>query len=102
MKSGAIIVDLAAESGGNCELTRADQEVVHGDVLILGPTDLAAGTPIHASQMYSRNIEALVLHIVQDGELKLDAEDEIVRDCLVTDNGSIVHPRVSATLTEER
>lgn len=102
MKSGAIIVDLAAEGGGNCELTRADEEVVHGNVLILGPTDLAAGTPIHASQMYSRNIEALVNHIVRDGELQLDAEDEIVRDCLVTDAGSIVHPRVSATVTEER
>jgi H+-translocating NAD(P) transhydrogenase subunit alpha len=102
MRSGAIIVDLAAETGGNCELTRADEDVLHGNVLILGPTDLAAGTPIHASQMYSRNIEALVHHIVRDGALELDAEDEIIRDCLITDGGSIVHPRVSATVTEER
>jgi H+-translocating NAD(P) transhydrogenase subunit alpha len=102
MKSGAIIVDLAAESGGNCELARADEEVQLGNVLILGPTDLAAGTPIHASQMYSRNVEALVLHIVSDGALNLDTSDEIVRECLVTDAGSIVHPRVSAAIPQER
>ncbi|HSJ08603.1 MAG TPA: Re/Si-specific NAD(P)(+) transhydrogenase subunit alpha [Longimicrobiales bacterium] len=101
MKHGAIIVDLAAESGGNCELTRVDEEVRQGGVLILGPSDLAAATPIHASQMYSRNIEALVQHIMKDGALSLDREDEIVRDCLITDGGHVVHPRVR-TLTEAR
>ena len=102
MRQGAIIVDLAAESGGNCELTQPDQEVRHGGVTILGPTDLAAGTPIHASQMYSRNVEALVQHIVKEGALALDTGDEIVRECLVTDGGAIVHPRVNATVTQER
>jgi hypothetical protein len=87
MKNGAIIVDLASESGGNCELTQHTQEVTHGSVSIIGPNDLAAGTPIHASMMYSRNIEALVQHIVKDGALQLDREDEIVRDCLVTHDG---------------
>ncbi|MEX0907021.1 MAG: Re/Si-specific NAD(P)(+) transhydrogenase subunit alpha [Gemmatimonadota bacterium] len=101
MKSGAIIVDLAAESGGNCELTRPDEDVRHGRALILGPSDIAAGMPIHASQMYSRNIEALVQHIVRDGVLQLDTEDEIVRECLVTDAGSIVHPRVIAAVAGE-
>jgi H+-translocating NAD(P) transhydrogenase subunit alpha len=72
MKSGAIIVDLAAESGGNCELTRRTRRSARR-VLILGPTDLAAGMPIHASQMYSRNIEALVQHIVKDGALSSTA-----------------------------
>lgn len=102
MKAGAVIVDLAAESGGNCELTRPDEDVRHGRVSILGPTDLAAGTPIHASQMYSRNVEALILHIAKDGVLNLDREDEIVRECLITDGGEIVHPRVSATVRQER
>jgi H+-translocating NAD(P) transhydrogenase subunit alpha len=101
MKPGAVIVDLAAESGGNCELTRPDEEVRHGRVRVLGPTDLAGGTAIHASQMYSRNVEALVQHITKDGALHLDPEDEIVRDCLVTNEGRIVHPRVSATATME-
>jgi len=94
MKPGAIVVDLAAETGGNCEVTRADEEVRRGAVLLVGPTDLAAATPIHASQMYSRNIEALVQHIMKDGALALDPTDEIVRECLVTDGGEIVHPRV--------
>ncbi|HSK21110.1 MAG TPA: Re/Si-specific NAD(P)(+) transhydrogenase subunit alpha [Longimicrobiales bacterium] len=102
MKAGSVIVDLAAESGGNCELTRPDEEVRHGRALILGPTDLAGGTQIHASQMYSRNVEALVQHITKDGALNIDREDEIVRECLVTDAGQIVHPRVSATVQQER
>ena len=102
MKAGSVIVDLAAESGGNCELTRPDEEVRHGRALILGPTDLAGGTQIHASQMYSRNVEALVQHITKDGALNIDREDEIVRECLITDAGQIVHPRVSATVQQER
>jgi H+-translocating NAD(P) transhydrogenase subunit alpha len=102
MRSGAIIVDLAAESGGNCPLTRPDEEVFHGAVLILGPTDLAAGMPIHASQMYSRNVEALALHIVKDGELQIDTGDEIIRECLITADGEVVHPRLSATVLQER
>jgi NAD(P) transhydrogenase subunit alpha len=102
MKPGAVIVDLAADSGGNCELTRPDEEVRHGRVRVLGPTDLAGGTAIHASAMYSRNVEALIGHIVKDGALQLDAADEIVSECLVTDGGRIVHPRVSATTSQER
>jgi H+-translocating NAD(P) transhydrogenase subunit alpha len=102
MKPGAVIVDLAAESGGNCPLTRPDEDVRHGNALIMGPTDLAAGMPMHASQMYSRNVEALVQHIMKDGALVIDASDEIVRDCLVTSGGEIVHPRVSATVLQER
>jgi H+-translocating NAD(P) transhydrogenase subunit alpha len=77
-------------------LTRLDEDVKHGSVTIMGPNDLAAGTPIHASMMYSRNIEALVRHIFKDGALKLDRDDEIVRDCLVTHDGQVVHPRLTA------
>jgi NAD(P) transhydrogenase subunit alpha len=102
MRAGAIFVDLAAESGGNCEFTRADQEIVHGNALIFGPTDLAANTPIHASQMYSRNLEALIQHINKDGAVNIDREDEITRECLVTAGGEVVHPRVSATIPQER
>jgi NAD(P) transhydrogenase subunit alpha len=101
MKEGAIIVDLAAETGGNCTLTRADEEVRHGHAVILGPTDLAAGMPIHASQMYSRNVEALIQHISANGALNVDREDEIVRECLVTDGGHIVHQRVNALVPQE-
>jgi NAD(P) transhydrogenase subunit alpha len=101
MKPGAVIVDLAADSGGNCELTRPDEEIRHGRVLVLGPTDLAAGTPIHASQMYSRNVEALVGHISKDGALQLDRDDEIVRECLITDAGRVVHPRLAPTSSQE-
>jgi H+-translocating NAD(P) transhydrogenase subunit alpha len=102
MKSGAVIVDLAAESGGNCPLTRPDEDVRHGNALIMGPTDLPAGMPMHASQMYSRNVEALVQHIMKDGALHVDAADEIISECLVTSGGEIVHPRVSATVLQER
>jgi H+-translocating NAD(P) transhydrogenase subunit alpha len=102
MKPGAIIVDLAAESGGNCTVTRLDEEVQHGNALVLGPPDLAAGMPGHASQMYSRNIEALVLHLWKDGALLIDAADEIVKECLVTHGGEVVHPRVNASLMQER
>jgi H+-translocating NAD(P) transhydrogenase subunit alpha len=101
MRAGAIIVDLAAETGGNCELSRPDEEVRHGPVTILGPTDLPAGMPNHASQMYSRNVEALIQHVVRDGALVLDATDEIIRDCLVTADGEVVHPRVAATIPQE-
>ncbi|HSJ24448.1 MAG TPA: Re/Si-specific NAD(P)(+) transhydrogenase subunit alpha [Longimicrobiales bacterium] len=101
MKPGAIIVDLAAESGGNCTLTRVDEDVSRGGALILGPSDLAAGMPGHASQMYSRNVEALVQHLWQDGELRIDADDEIVKECLVTAGGEVVHPRVSASILQE-
>jgi H+-translocating NAD(P) transhydrogenase subunit alpha len=101
MKPGAIVMDLAAESGGNCTLTRLDEEVRHGHALILGPADLAAGMPGHASQMYSRNVEALVQHLWQDGEIRIDPADEIVKECLVTAGGDIVHPRVSASSLQE-
>jgi NAD(P) transhydrogenase subunit alpha len=84
MRPGSVIVDLAAEMGGNCELTQPGADVVRHGVTILGPVNLAASLPVHASQMYSRNISALVTHLVKDQALHLDFEDEITRDtCLV-------------------
>jgi NAD(P) transhydrogenase subunit alpha len=91
MRPGSVIVDLAAEAGGNCELTEPGREVVHGGVTIIGLTDAASAVAHHASQMYSRNISTLLLHLVRDGALRLDLEDEITRACCVTHGGEIVH-----------
>ncbi len=83
MKPGALIVDLAAESGGNCELTRPGERVEHGGVVILGPLNLPAGAPLHASEMYARNVFNFVELLVRDGELKPDFDDELVaKSCL--------------------
>jgi H+-translocating NAD(P) transhydrogenase subunit alpha len=90
MRAGSVIVDLAAESGGNCALTEAGRDVRHNGVLVLGPTNLPATMPFHASQMYSRNITALLLHLLRDGELRLDLEDEITRGCAVAVEGRVL------------
>ena len=87
MKPGSVIVDLAAESGGNCELTSPGADVVRHGVTIRGPLNLAATMPVHASQMYSRNIGALLAHLIQDGALKLDFDDEITRGTCLTHAG---------------
>ncbi|MBI5709444.1 MAG: Re/Si-specific NAD(P)(+) transhydrogenase subunit alpha [Candidatus Eisenbacteria bacterium] len=84
MKPGSVIVDLAAETGGNCELTVAGQDVRRHGVLILGPVNVPATLPLHASQMYSRNVAALVQLMVKDGKLNLDFEDDIIRDSCIT------------------
>ena len=84
MQPGSVIVDLAAEAGGNAELTQPDEEVVHEGVTILGPTNLPSSMPYHASQLYARNVSALVQHLAPEGELKLDFEDEITSGACVT------------------
>jgi NAD(P) transhydrogenase subunit alpha len=99
MAPGSVIVDLAAERGGNCELTRPDETVVHNGVTILGPTNLPSEAPYHASQMYSKNISNFLLHLVRDGQLKLDLEDEIVRETLVCRDGEVVRPMVKRLLS---
>jgi NAD(P) transhydrogenase subunit alpha len=98
MRSGSVIVDLAAEQGGNCELTRADETVVLHGVTILGPVNLPATVPYHASQMYAKNAAAFLLHLVKDGNLLLDSGDEITRETLVAHGGDVVHPWVRAAL----
>jgi H+-translocating NAD(P) transhydrogenase subunit alpha len=90
MRHGSVIVDLAAESGGNCALTRAGEETDYHGVRVLGPVNLPASMPFHASQMYSRNIAALLNHLVDDGELRLDLEDEITRACMVAYDGRVL------------
>ncbi|HZI64293.1 MAG TPA: Re/Si-specific NAD(P)(+) transhydrogenase subunit alpha [Thermoanaerobaculia bacterium] len=95
MHPGTVIVDLAAAEGGNCELSRPDEEVLHGEVTILAPTNLAAMMAADASTIYSRNVLALLLHVLRDGQVALDPADEIVGAALVT--SSPVAPTASAT-----
>ncbi len=94
MAPGSVIVDLAGERGGNCELTRPGEIAVEHGVTIIGWFNLASTVPYHASQMYARNITAFLLHLVKDGKLQLDLEDEIVRETLLTRGGEVVNPRV--------
>ena len=84
MRPGSVIVDLAAEAGGNADLTQADQEVDHEGVTILGPTNLPSAMPNHASQLYARNVSSLVQHLAPEGNLTLDFEDEITAGACVT------------------
>jgi H+-translocating NAD(P) transhydrogenase subunit alpha len=99
MASGSVVVDLAAERGGNCELTRPDETVVHKGVTIIGPSNLPALVPYHASQMYSKNITTFLLHLLgKDGatqaSLPINTDDEITRETLLTRGGDVVHARV--------
>jgi NAD(P) transhydrogenase subunit alpha len=94
MKAGSVIVDLAAEQQGNCALTETGKVVEKYGVTIMGLLDLPSRLPLHASQMFSRNVEKLLLHVIKEGAWKLDVKDEIVAGCLVTVSGDVVHPRV--------
>jgi NAD(P) transhydrogenase subunit alpha len=98
MAPGSVIVDLAAERGGNCELTRADEVVSAHGVTILGPTDLVSRKPYHASQMFSKNIETFLRSLLKDGELVLDLEDEVTAGTLLCRDGDVVHPRIRELL----
>jgi len=100
MQPGSVIVDLAAEHGGNCELTRPNEIVVEYGVTIIGPTNIASTVPNHASQLYSRNLVNLLKLAVKDGRLALDTDDEIVRETLVAHNGAITNPRLRELLTQ--
>jgi NAD(P) transhydrogenase subunit alpha len=96
MRPGSVVIDLAAEAGGNCELTEPDETVVRDRVTIVGETNLPATMPVHASQMYSRNVWTLLDHLISDGELALDFEDEITRETCVTHEGRILKEPVTA------
>ena len=97
MKSGAVVVDLAAEQGGNCELTKPGQRVTTDNgVVIVGEKNLPAQIAVHASQMYSRNMEKLLLHITKDAELALDLNEEIMKGLVIARDGNIVHEQVAA------
>ena len=95
MRPGSVVIDLAAEMGGNCEGTRPGEEVSLNGVRVLGMINAPSGLPLHASQMYARNIQELLLHLYDEEarQIKVDSEDEITRECCITHGGKIVHPR---------
>jgi NAD(P) transhydrogenase subunit alpha len=98
LTAGSVIVDIAAERGGNCELTRPGETVVHQGIHIMGPLNLASSIPYHASQMYAANITAFLKLMVKDGAFTLNRDDEIIRETLVTHAGEVVHQRVGEAL----
>lgn len=98
MRSGSVIVDLAAETGGNCELTSPGETVEVDGVSVVGPVNLPSTIPYHASQMYARNIAAFLQLLAKDGELHLNLEDQIIRETLLTHNKEVVNPRVRELL----
>jgi NAD(P) transhydrogenase subunit alpha len=98
MKPGSVIVDLAAESGGNCELTEPGRTIRHGSVTVDGPLNLASRAPIHASEMYARNVLNLLELMVGDEGLAINREDEVIAGCLLTHEGQVVHERTADAL----
>jgi NAD(P) transhydrogenase subunit alpha len=94
MAPGSVIVDLAAERGGNCEGSRPGEVVIEQGVTVIGTINLASTVPYHASQMYARNITAFLLHLFRDGKFQPDPADEIFRETLVTQDGEVVNARV--------
>ena len=99
MRPGSVIVDLAAETGGNCELTRPGEDVTVCGVQVMGPRNVPSSVPYHASQMYAKNIAAFLKLLVRDGEFHLDMDDAIVRDTLLTHEGEVVNTRVRELLS---
>jgi len=98
MAPGSVVLDLASERGGNCELTEPGKTVMKHGVTIIGRINMASGVPYHASQMYARNLTAFLLHLIKDGKLHLNLQDEIVRDTLLTHGGEIANQRVREIL----
>ncbi len=98
MRPGSVIVDLAAEFGGNCELSRPGEVVVEHSVTIHAPLNIPSGMPVHASQMYSRNMASFLQLIVKDGALALDFEDQIIKEACITRDGAVVHEATLARL----
>ena len=98
MKRGSVVIDLAASTGGNCAVSKPDQTVERDGVTILAPTNLAATVPVHASQLYSRNVTAFLTLIIKDGELQIDMQDDVVGPSCVTHQGQWVNSRVAAAL----
>jgi len=102
MRAGSVIVDLAAEAGGNCELTEPDKQIIRHGVTIYGPTNLPATMPVHASQLYARNVTELLREFVKDGALALDFGDEVVRGTCVTHGGEVVNEAVKTALAARK
>jgi H+-translocating NAD(P) transhydrogenase subunit alpha len=101
MQPGSVIVDVAAERGGNCELTRPGVTMVEHGVTILGPANLASEIPQHASQMFARNVATFLALLVKDGKLTINTDDEIVRETLVARDGRLVNPKITSPTTAQ-
>jgi len=101
MRPGSVVVDLAAEQGGNCALTEPGQEVVKHGVVILGPVNIASTVPFHASQMYARTVTNYLSHLLKEGKVQLDLSDELTRGQLVTYQGEILHEAVRTALATQ-
>jgi NAD(P) transhydrogenase subunit alpha len=98
MKRGALVIDLAGATGGNCAFSKADEIVERDGVTIMAPTNLAATVPVHASQLYSRNITAFLTPVIKDGQLVIDMNDDVVGPSCVTHDGKVVNKRVAGLL----
>jgi NAD(P) transhydrogenase subunit alpha len=98
MRPGSVIVDIAADKGGNCAVTKPGEKIVHKGVIVIGPLNIPAQVPVHASQMYAKNISTFLLHMVKEGKLALDLEDEITRGALVAHGGKLIHQAVVEAL----
>ena len=98
MRPGSVIVDVAAEQGGNCELTRPGEALTRNGVTVLGPVNVASQVPNHASQLHARNVANFLALVVKKGVLSVDLDDQIVRETLVARDGAVVHPRLRETL----
>jgi len=98
MRPGAVIVDLAASTGGNCALTKPGETINHNGVTIMGPLNVPASVPLHASQLYSRNLVSFLSLIIEKGALKVDMQDEILKGSCVAFQGGSVHPKLAAAI----
>jgi NAD(P) transhydrogenase subunit alpha len=101
MRRGAVVIDLAGSTGGNCAVSKPDQVVERAGVTIMSPLNLAATVPVHASQLYSRNVTSFLSLIIKDGELSIDMNDDVVGPSCVTHQGKIVNSRVAAMLDNQ-
>ncbi len=101
MQPGSVIVDLAAEQGGNCEVSEPGKDIQYQGVTVIGPINLPASLPVHASQLYAKNVLTFLQYLVKDGALNLDFDDDIVRDTCVTHGGEVRNERVKAALSRD-
>ena len=102
MKPGSVIMDLAAENGGNCELTQKDEIINHNQIIIDGTSNLPGSMPVHASELYSKNVSAFLTYMMKDGQLNLDLEDEIISGALYTHQGEITHLPTKDSLDKKK
>ena len=101
MKPGSVIMDLAAENGGNCELTQKDKVIEHNQITIDGTSNLPGSMPVHASELYSKNVAAFLTYMVKDGQLNLDLEDEIISGAMYSHKGQITHEPTKTLMDKE-